>query len=169
MDKQDRLLALFESGKYYCKKDGTVWSRAPKNGRGPLLHNNKARKLKSIVQRYGKVILSGNQVLVHRAVWLYFNGRIPKDMQINHKNGDKTDNRVVNLEVVTCSENAKHAIKTGLRVIKKGSDCSYSKLTEEDVLKIRKDTRIHRVIAKEYGVTKNHIGDIKRHRRWKHI
>jgi hypothetical protein len=33
---------------------------------------------------------------------------------INHKNADKTDNRLVNLERCTRSENMKHAVKLGL-------------------------------------------------------
>lgn len=54
------------------------------------------------------------RISVHRAVYESFVGDIPLGMQINHKNGDKTDNRVENLEVVTPYENTKHAWLTGL-------------------------------------------------------
>ena len=53
---------------------------------------------------------------VHRLVLLAFNP-IPNcdDYQCNHKNGDKSDNRLVNLEWVTPKENQQHAIKLNLR------------------------------------------------------
>lgn len=51
---------------------------------------------------------------VHRLVWEYVHGPIPRDMQINHINGIKHDNRIENLELVTASENTKHAYRMGL-------------------------------------------------------
>lgn len=51
---------------------------------------------------------------VHRAVIETFRGPIPPKMQVNHINGIKTDNRLLNLEVVTRSDNMRHAYKTGL-------------------------------------------------------
>ena len=51
-------------------------------------------------------------ILSHRIVWLFHNGLIPKEFEINHKNGDKADNRLVNLELMTRSENVKHGFDT---------------------------------------------------------
>lgn len=45
----------------------------------------------------------------HRVVAESFIGRIPDNMEINHINGVKNDNRVENLEIVTKSENISHA------------------------------------------------------------
>mgnify|MGYP002634910305 CR=1 FL=1 len=50
---------------------------------------------------------------IHRIVAAAFIGSIKK-MQINHKDGDKTNNNVNNLEIVTARENQRHAINNGL-------------------------------------------------------
>lgn len=46
---------------------------------------------------------------VHRLVAMFYLSDYSEDLQVNHKNGIKTDNRVENLEMVTNSENALHA------------------------------------------------------------
>lgn len=43
--------------------------------------------------------------LIHRLVWIAFHGAIPEGMQINHIDEDKTNNRLDNLELMTCKEN----------------------------------------------------------------
>lgn len=52
--------------------------------------------------------------LAHRIVWCAANGPVPNGMQIDHINGCKTDNRLVNLQCVTGDENMKRAAKAGL-------------------------------------------------------
>ena len=52
---------------------------------------------------------------VHRLVAEAFLGGKHNDLQVNHKNGVKDDNRVTNLEWVTASQNVKHAYDTGIR------------------------------------------------------
>ena len=47
---------------------------------------------------------------VHRMVWEAFNGPILGRLEINHKNLDRSDNRLENLELVTHQQNIKHAI-----------------------------------------------------------
>lgn len=46
---------------------------------------------------------------VHRLVAMFHLDDYSENLQVNHKNGIKTDNRVINLEMVTNSQNALHA------------------------------------------------------------
>lgn len=50
---------------------------------------------------------------VHRCVYSAFYGKIPKNKSINHKNFNKLDNRIENLELVTFSYQIQHALKNG--------------------------------------------------------
>jgi len=54
--------------------------------------------------------------LLHRVVATAFCG--PPNGQVNHKDGDKRNNRADNLEWVTASQNNIHAMQTGLRANK---------------------------------------------------
>lgn len=51
---------------------------------------------------------------IHRLIVESFISEIPKEMQVNHINGIKSDNILTNLEIVTRSENILHARETGL-------------------------------------------------------
>ena len=41
----------------------------------------------------------------HRVIWFYFNGDIPNNMQINHKDECKTNNALDNLELLSPQDN----------------------------------------------------------------
>lgn len=47
---------------------------------------------------------------VHRMIWEAFNGRIDGRLEINHKDLDRSNNSLGNLELVTHQQNIQHAI-----------------------------------------------------------
>ena len=52
--------------------------------------------------------------LVHRLVYLEFAGDIPEEMEVNHIDGDKCNNNLFNLELVTRTQNMQHASENNL-------------------------------------------------------
>lgn len=71
----------------------------------------KEKILKPLINRNGyyQVCLCKNSkaglYYVHRLVWIAFNGQIIENMQVNHINEVKTDNRLSNLNLMTQKEN----------------------------------------------------------------
>lgn len=64
---------------------------------------------------YMTVCINKHKVFVHRMVALKFIPNPNKFKMVNHKDGNKVNNHVDNLEWATNSMNVKHAIETGLR------------------------------------------------------
>lgn len=57
--------------------------------------------------RHGKIF--GKTYFAHRVVYAIFHGAFPAD-QIDHINGDKSDNRIANLRDVTGTENMRNRV-----------------------------------------------------------
>ena len=111
--------------------------------------------------------MSGRAIgMAHRMIWEHFNGPIPPELQINHINGVKTDNRLQNLELVTQSENTKHAYRTGLASAK-GTRNGRAKLTDLMVGEIRTSNDKARVLAERYGVALRTIYEVISGKNWR--
>lgn len=103
----------------------------------------------------------------HRLIWEAFNGPIPNGMQINHKDGDKLNNRLSNLEVCTPSENTLHAFRV-LKVPPKvnpqhGTKNGRAKLNETAIAEIRalrSEGWTQQKIANKFGVCSATISNV---------
>jgi len=106
---------------------------------------------------------------VHRLVMLLFVGA--SDLQVNHINGIKTDNRLENLEYCTGSQNMKHAFNTGLKIPAKGEKHGNAKLTAIEVKKIKYEHKnmMQKDIAKIYGISPPLVSIIRSGKVWQHI
>lgn len=74
---------------------------------------------------------------VHRIVALTFIPNPKSKSQVNHINGVKTDNSVVNLEWSTSSENQLHAYANGFSKAKQGKDVNCAKLDDTQIITIK--------------------------------
>lgn len=63
--------------------------------------------------KFGRML--SKSYYVHRLVWMFVHGWIPKELEINHKDGNKQNNKISNLELLTNKENVNYSIDNGLR------------------------------------------------------
>ena len=151
---------------------------------------------------YAMVAFSGprtRRVYVHQIVAEAFIGPRPDGLVINHKDGDKRNNSVGNLEYVTRKQNAAHAVRnlnrrkgpkkpkpekvgppTGERHwtrikphrIARGAAMPHSKLTADGVIAARKrvaDGERQCDVAKELGISVAQMSRIIQRKRWSYV
>lgn len=113
---------------------------------------------------------------VHILVANAFVGPNPAKLDVNHKDGDKTNNRADNLEYVTRSENLKHAFKMGLAWYtpfrERGENKPNTTLRDQDVITMREEFAkgvSRHDLAARYKISYYTVWDITARRRWTHI
>jgi len=108
--------------------------------------------------------------LVHRVVVECFIGpAASRLLQVNHKNGDRNDNNLNNLEWVSASENIQHSYRVLLRRRAYGERNGSSKLKEADVRAVRAmlDRMESNVdIARKLNISPSSISAIKTGKLW---
>lgn len=160
-DNPYEIVESVEKG-YFASPNGNIYNR-----HGDLIVG--------AIDRYGyrHIILNRKNRNVHRLIAETF---IPNPNNlpcVNHKDGNKLNNSVNNLEWCTYSENTTHAYLTGLEQKMCGEQHHAHKLTEEDVRYIRKvyvkrDKEFGAVaLSNRFGVDRTTISDIVNKKTWR--
>lgn len=109
---------------------------------------------------------------VHRLLALTFIPNPDGKPEVNHKDGDKLNNSLDNLEWVTKKENAQHAQSTGLSHLPQGEENGRAKLTEDEVVSIYHrmlNGEINSKLAREFNVSPTTIQSIKKRINWSYL
>lgn len=146
---------------YLVSSDGRV--------RGP-----RGRELKphAVKGGYLRVTCRGRHRLVHVVVAEAFLGPRPTGRQVNHIDGDKTNNGVSNLEYITPSENVRHSLDVLGVKRASGERNSNARLTREMVAAMRADHASGMnapAIARTYGIDPGHAWRIVTGRAWRNV
>lgn len=124
---------------------------------------------------YPAVYMNGKNQHIHRLEWIKYHGAIPKDCIIHHKDEDKTNWNIDNLELLKRSEHImKHQDDLHSHMPSLCGDHSrHHKLTQKDVEYIKSHYKKYdqafggRSLAKKFGVTEQCISRIMRGINWK--
>lgn len=108
---------------------------------------------------------------IHILNYQVFHKFYTNTLNIDHIDGNKKNNRLENLELVTSSENQKRAIKLGLKRIIRGEEHGQAKLTQKQVDEIRLRYAEGNITQKQlgelYNVSRGCIKKIVNNNSWK--
>lgn len=131
------------------------------------------------IRGYRMVVLSKGDgskpksALVHRLVAIAFLGEAPdvRRPTVNHKNLNKADNRVENLEWLSHADNNRHAAP--LIPHQRGEERPNAKLTEQSVREMRARYSAGGItfdeLGAQFGISGTYCHIVVRRKKWKHV
>lgn len=139
------------------------------------------------VQRYGRTI-GHHHSEGYPAVWVERHGTRRKERihrlvaeafvlgwfdgaQVNHKDGNKDNNRAENLEWVSLADNNRHAVRTGLNP--KTGVCHHGAVLNDAKVRVIRRLIGHgwsnTQVADVFGVARQTVNSVRRGRTWSHV
>ena len=134
---------------YECTDDGKIFSYTPKTG--------KLQKLKQFPCGYKKsylcVGIASIRHYVHRVIVETFLGKIPKNKEVDHIDGNKHNNTLDNLRIVTAKENSENRV----RLNKQGFGVAYNIYTiyNKNTKKIIKTELVTKEVCKYLNIAES--------------
>lgn len=154
---------------YFMVSDlGNVWSKRTDKILKPTINKQGYATIATIIGgKNGKY----KTIRIHRMVAMAFLDNPMNKPVVNHKDGNKRNNNLNNLEWCTSSENAKHSFSIGLSKVFHGSNSKLAKLNGFQVDEIRENYKKlkekHCDIAKKYNVSTTTITNLLNYKIYK--
>ena len=168
-NKDDFVLEAISRGLYHVASNGDIVSH----------YRGKCRILTQSIMEDGYcrvgIAIDGvvKYVKAHRVVALALIENPENKPFVNHRNSIRNHNDPSNLEWVTTQENTDHMISVGRKNALKGNYCPSSKVSELDVLEIRRlynvGNKSQREIGELFGIKQNTVSSIILGTNWKNI
>lgn len=118
----------------WVSADGEVFSCHPKNrARGAMTRLAPADNGRG----YLRIRCEGRMMSVHKLIALAFLGPLSDGFEVNHKDGNKRNNRPNNLEYTSRSGNMRHAKDMGLRRDHRGESHHLARLSNDEANRLR--------------------------------
>jgi len=143
------------------------------------IYNAKTGHKKSLyINRDGYQVLDiyennkATRYTVHRIVAIAFIPNPENKPCVNHIDGDKTNNKVTNLEWATYSENNKHAFEAGLSTPKRGELNGRADMTDATanrVCKMIEEGYRNKEISETLNISRSVVKQVRSGKTWKHI
>ena len=183
-DAEMAFLAQLAIGVFSIDQQGQIWRHrflkaGSKIGTPPVERDMPKRRAETTATKdHLRVQLQvrGEKIMVyaHRLVWMVANqSDISTGLEINHKDGNPTNNNPANLELVTHRGNAIHAMRVLGKMKREGVHNASAKLTEDQAREIRylaeNNILPQRLIGLQFGVRTKTVQDILYRSTWKHL
>lgn len=171
--KNENWKIIDEYPTYQVSNFGRVRSYKSRN---IVLQVPQVKKSEIDVCGYERVSLCKNSICkhhkVHRLVAKSFIKNTGEKSEVNHKDGNRINNNVENLEWVSRSENMVHAFRVNGAKPMCGEKNGHARLSARDVRSIRKLWKdgglLQREIAQMYGIARTTVNAIVNGYNWKH-
>lgn len=121
---------------------------------------------------YGNFTYHGKIINAHIMSCIIHKIEIPKGKEVTHICNNRKCQNPNHFKIDTHSNNLKYMVDTGRAVHPKGNECSFIKITENQVIEIKRrllNGDMQKDIAKDYGISKQLVSSIKCGLCWRHV